>query len=84
MKCVAPYLSGVIIYNNNNKVYFFSAVAVYTYYRSLSQENRLKLSGKHKQRKQARRRRERLLRVRILFPDFISLILLSYKRIVTV
>ena len=39
------------------------AAAVYTYYRSLSQENRLKLSGKHSDRKQARCRRERLLRV---------------------
>ena len=44
----------------------FCAAAVYTYYRSLSQENRLKLSGKHKERKQARRRRERLLRVSFL------------------
>ena len=44
-------------------LYIFSAVAVYTYYRSLSQESRLKLSGKHNERKQARRRRERLLRV---------------------
>ena len=48
-----------------------------TYYRSLSQEN---FSGKHKERKQTRRRRERLLRVRrsslvdLLFPTGLLLL----------
>ena len=41
-------------------VKYLYVAAVYTYYRSLSQENRLKLSGKHSD---PRRRRERLLRV---------------------
>ena len=37
--------------------------AVYTYYNSLSSENRLKKNGKYEERRCARRRRERLLRV---------------------
>ena len=47
----------------NANLLYLGAAAAYTYYRLLSQENRLKLSGKHNDHKQTRRRRERLLRV---------------------
>ena len=51
------------------KVTFFTddynklIAAAYTYYKSLSQEEKLKRDGKHDQRKIQRRRRERIIRV---------------------
>ena len=35
---------------------FFSSAATYTYYTSLSSENRLKTNGRHEERKRVRRR----------------------------
>lgn len=42
---------------------FLLAAAIYTYYRTLNQENALKERGGLEDRKKVRRRRERLLRV---------------------
>ena len=46
--------------------------AVYTYYRTKSQEQSLKLRGKFDDRSRARRRRERLLRVRSQYTSWES------------
>ena len=51
----------------HERFYFTFLAAVYTYYRSLNQEESLRRRGKQDDRKRTRRRRERLLRVCVAF-----------------
>lgn len=57
-------IAKAIVYACDYFSYLYQYVAaVYTYYKSMSQEEALKRNGKHDQRKIQRRRRERIIRV---------------------
>ena len=62
-----PYQFLCTVYNKCIHFYLIPLGAAYTYYKSLCQDASLKRRGKLDDRKKARRRRERLIRVSILW-----------------